>query len=226
VIVFIEPHSASSPLGSGHLLYAGEAYHSDGPWVRGDNYRKWNGRLRFSQGDQQNGLSLTAMAYSGRWNSTDQVPERAVESGEIDRFGAIDLTDAGESHRYTLAGEWRKSGKAGLTVAKAYAIDYGLDLFSNFTCFLDDPVNGDQFEQKDDRKVFGGSVSQPFLGNWFGKDVESVAGFPGRYDRIPTVGLYHTKARARPGAPLGGVDDIHTHPLEPFTVRASFTASF
>ncbi len=137
------------------------------------------------------------MGYSGRWNSTDQVPERAVTSGAIDRFGAVDPTDAGQSHRYTLAGEWRTSGKAGLTVVKAYAIDYGLDLFSNFTYYLDDPVRGDQFEQKDDRAVFGTSVSQRFLTNWFGKDVESVAGLQGRFDHIPTVGLYHTEARER-----------------------------
>jgi hypothetical protein len=189
--------AASSRLGRGHLLYAGEVSHSDGPWVRGDNYRKRNGILRFSQGDQQNGFSLTAMAYSGRWNSTDQVPKRAVASGAIDRFGAVDLTDGGESHRYTLAGEWRKSGPAGLTVAKAYAIDYGLDLFSNFTYNLDDPDNGDQFEQKDERNIFGASLSQRFLGNWLGKDVESVAGLHGRFDHIPTVGLYPTKARER-----------------------------
>src|SRR6185295_5657028 len=106
--------AATTKIGNGNLLYAGEAYHSDGPWLRGDNYRKWNGILRFSQGDQQNGFSLTAMGYSGRWNSTDQVPERAVADGSIDRFGYIDPTDAGRTHRYTLAGEWRKSTRAGL----------------------------------------------------------------------------------------------------------------
>jgi hypothetical protein len=137
------------------------------------------------------------MAYHGRWNSTDQIPERAVDKGLIDRFGLVDPTDAGETHRYTLAGEWRKSTSAGLTLVKAYGVDYGLDLFSNFTYFLDDPVHGDQFEQKDDRSLFGGSVSQRFLGQWLGRDTESVAGLQGRFDHIPTVGLYHTEARAR-----------------------------
>jgi TonB dependent receptor/Carboxypeptidase regulatory-like domain/TonB-dependent Receptor Plug Domain len=187
----------SSRVGGGHLLYAGEAYHNDGPWLNPDGYRKWNGVLRFSRGDQKSGWSLTATAYTGRWRSTDQVPDRAVQSGRIDRYGAIDTSDAGETHRHTLAGEWRKSTRAGLTVAKAYAIDYGLDLFSNFTYFLDDPENGDQFEQKDERAVFGASLSQRFLSNWFGRDVESVAGMQGRLDRIPTVGLYHTRERQR-----------------------------
>jgi outer membrane cobalamin receptor len=190
----------SSPLGRGHLLYAGEAYHADGPWTRPDDFRKWNGVVRFSQGDQRNGFSVTAMGYSGRWNSTDQVAQRAVESGLIDRFDNLDATDAGRTHRYTLAGEWRKSTSAGLTLAKAYGIHYGLDLFSNFTYYLDDPEHGDQFEQKDDRRILGGSVSQRFLGEWSGRDVESVAGFQGRFDHIPALGLFHTQARQRLGA--------------------------
>jgi TonB-dependent receptor-like protein/carboxypeptidase family protein len=189
--------AASTRVGRGHLLYAGEAYHSDGPWQRPDGFRKLNGILRFSQGDQQNGFSLTAMGYHGRWRSTDQVPRRAVDDGRLDRFGLVDDTDRGETHRFTLAGEWRRSSGAGLTVVKGYAIGYGLDLFSNFTYFLDDPERGDQFEQKDDRHVFGASVSQRFLSRWFGRDTESVAGFQGRLDRIPQVGLYHTQATRR-----------------------------
>lgn len=189
--------AASSTLGRGHLLYAGEAYQSDGPWVHPDDYRKWNGILRFSQGDGRNGFSITAMAYSGRWNATDQVPERAISRGLIDRFGSIDPTSAGRTHRHTLAGEWRRSTRAGLTTVKAYAIDYGLDLFSNFTYFLDDADHGDQFEQQDERDVLGGSLTQRFLGRWLGKDTESVAGIEGRFDRVPTLGLYHTEARQR-----------------------------
>ncbi|HEY7514699.1 MAG TPA: TonB-dependent receptor [Vicinamibacteria bacterium] len=192
-VVFVN----SSRMGRGHLLYAGEASHADGPWEIPDNYRKWNGVLRFSQGDQQGGFSVTAGGYSGRWHSTDQIPDRAVASGEIDRYGAVDGSDHGSTHRYTLAGEWRKTTRAGLTVAKAYAVDYGLDLFSNFTYFLDDPENGDQFEQFDERTVLGASVSQRFLSAWFGRDVESVAGVEGRFDLIPTVGLYHTREGAR-----------------------------
>jgi outer membrane receptor protein involved in Fe transport len=189
--------AASSPLGRGNLLYAGEASYNDGPWVRPDGYRKLNGVVRFSQGDQRNGFSLTAMGYSGRWSSTDQVPDRALARGQVDRFGSIDPTDGGRSHRISLQGEGRRSTKAGLTLAKAYVIDYGLDLFSNFTYFLEDPRNGDQFEQRDERLVVGGTVSQRFLSNWFGRPTESVAGVQGRFDHIPVVGLYHTKERQR-----------------------------
>jgi hypothetical protein len=191
--------AASSKIAGGHLLYAGEASHSDGPWVIRDDYRRLNGVLRFSRGNHQDGFSITAMGYHGRWHSTDQVADRAIKDGSIDRFGAIDPTDRGETHRYTLSGEWRHSSPAGLTVAKAFAIDYALDLFSNFTYFLDDPVNGDQLEQKEKRTVVGGTASQRFLSNWFGKDVESVVGVEGRRDRIPMIGLYHTRAGQRLG---------------------------
>ena len=189
--------AASSRVGDGQVLYAAEVYHSDGPWVNPDGYRKLNGLVRYSRGNQQGGLSLTAMGYSGRWNSTDQVPERAVRGGSLDRFGAVDPTDRGRTHRVSLSGEWRHSGSAGLTQVKAYGMDYGLDLFSNFTYFLDDPVHGDQFEQKDERTVLGASVTQRFLGRWLGRDVENVAGLQARRDDIPTVGLYHTQARRR-----------------------------
>ncbi len=187
----------SSRVGRGHLLYAGEAYNADGPWEIPDNYRKWNGVVRFSQGDQQGGFSLTATGYSGRWHSTDQIPDRAIASGAIDRYGAVDASDHGQTHRYTLSGEWRKTTRAGLTVVKAYCVDYGLDLFSNFTYFLDDPENGDQFEQFDERTVLGASASQRFLSGWFGRDVETVVGLQGRLDLIPTVGLYHTREGQR-----------------------------
>jgi len=143
--------------------------------------------LRFSQGDQQNGFSLTAMGYSGRWNSTDQVPERAISSGLINRFGSIDSTDAGRTHRYTLGGEWRTSTGAGLTLVKAYAIDYGLDLFSNFTYFLDDPCTATSSSRRTSGISSAGSVSQRFLSHWFGKDTESVAGFQGRFDHIQAL---------------------------------------
>ncbi len=137
--------AASTRVGDGQLLYAGEAYQNDGLRVVPDAYRRLKGVLRYSQGNQQAGLSVTAMAYSARWHSTDQVPERAVTSGLIDRFGTMDPTDRGETHRYSLSGEWRRTTRLGLTQVKAYGIDYNLDLFSNFTYFLNDSVNGHQF---------------------------------------------------------------------------------
>ena len=86
-------------------------------------------------------------------------PATCGASGLISRFGTLDSSDGGETHRYTLSAEIQRSGTASTTKVLGYAMDYGLDLFSNFTYALNDPVNGDQFEQVDNRRVFGARVS-------------------------------------------------------------------
>jgi len=75
----------SSRLGDGTLLLAGELAAYDGPWVNPDDMRKLDGMVRYSQGTALDGLSLTGMAYSNKWSSTDQVPLRAITSGQIGR---------------------------------------------------------------------------------------------------------------------------------------------
>jgi len=187
----------SPKVGEGNLLYAIEGVYNNGPWVEPDNYRKYNGVLRYSVGDAQNGFSFTGMGYSASWNSTDQIPQRAVNDGEIPRFGTIDPTDGGQTHRYSLSAEYQSSGASSTTRAVAYGIAYKLNLFSNFTYFLDDPVHGDQFEQADDRSVYGARVTHRWMANWGGFATENELGFQGRFDDIHTIGLYHTEDRVR-----------------------------
>jgi TonB-dependent Receptor Plug Domain len=75
---------ADSPeFAGGRLLYALEGLHNDGPFVHPDNYRKLNGVLRYSQGDEGNGFNVTAMAYKATWSATDQITQRAIDSGLI-----------------------------------------------------------------------------------------------------------------------------------------------
>ena len=83
----------SSSFGSDNLVYAMETEHMDGPWDVPENYRKYNGLLRYSSGDAQKGWDLTALGYEGDWNATNQIPARAVEEGKIDRFGSFSPTD-------------------------------------------------------------------------------------------------------------------------------------
>jgi outer membrane receptor protein involved in Fe transport len=139
---------------------------------------------------------LTAQGYDGEWRSTDQIPLRAVQSGEIDRFGFVDPTDGGESHRYSLAADWYQQIGDGRLHAQAYAIDYQLDLFSNFT-YATAAANGDQFEQFDDRRVYGGQVTWARPLELMGLAHELDLGFELRRDDIGTVGLYKTVARRR-----------------------------
>lgn len=188
---------ASPQVGGGTLLGALELYRNDGPWVHPDKYRRVNGIARWSAGTQTEGFSLSAMGYKGDWNSTDQVPRRAIERGAISRFGAIDRSDGGSSKRFSLSGEYQRLSADAHTKANAYLLDYEMHLFSNFTYFLDDPINGDQFEQADDRTTFGLGASHLRSDRWFGRSVQTTIGFDARNDQIHQVGLYHTVARRR-----------------------------
>jgi outer membrane receptor protein involved in Fe transport len=147
--------AASREIDDGVLTYALEALHNDGPYTHPDDYQKLNGVLRYSRGYANNGWSVTAMAYRGRWNATDQIPERAVGAGLLGRFDAIDTTDGGAAKRFSLSGVWRRTGQDSASKVSAYVIRNQLDLWSDFTYFMVDPVNGDQFAQPD-RRVTGG----------------------------------------------------------------------
>jgi hypothetical protein len=189
--------AASPKLAGGHLLAAVEAGHNDGPWERPDDYSKLNGVVRYSRGTTGHAFALSAMAYSADWQSTDQVPSRAIDSGLIGRFGGLDDTLGGVTGRYSLSADWQRSTAGGVTRATAYGMRYRLNLFSNFTYFLDDPINGDQFEQADRRYLLGGRVTHRQGGRIAGRSSEFLAGFDTRHDNIGTIGLYHTADRTR-----------------------------
>jgi hypothetical protein len=178
---------AVTPLGE-HSSLAVDLTGSDGPWLNSEKLRKYNIYGHFALGD----WAVNAVAYDARWNSTDQIPERAVLAGTLNRLGTIDATDGGKTSRYILS--LRNRDVEGWDIV-GYAQKYKLNLFSNFTYFLDDPVNGDQFEQADERWIFGGSAVKTWPGLWSGWALTTGASF--RNDAIDTVGLYRTTARAR-----------------------------
>jgi TonB dependent receptor/TonB-dependent Receptor Plug Domain len=186
--------------GPGHLLYGFELFHNDGPWINPEDYGKLNGVLRFSQGTNADGYSLSLMGYSGRWNASDQIPQRAVDDQTISRFGAIDPTDGGRTSRYSLSLDRHKTLENGAVFhMDVYAIKYRLNLFSNFTFFLSNPVSGDQFEQADDRTVVGLTPRWVFNEKWGERQVTHKVGVDARRDDID-VALYDTAARDRTGA--------------------------
>jgi hypothetical protein len=187
--------AASPKVGAGHLLFGVELGANDGPWVRPDDFRKVNGLVRYTRGGAQNAFSITAQAYDARWNSTDQVPLRAIENGSLDRFGFVDGTDGGETSRYSVAAEAQRASSRSLTRVTGYALRYRLNLFSNFTYALDDPAAGDQFQQTDRRWVSGMRVAHRRLATWGRRSVEHLVGADVRHDDIPLVGLYRTRAR-------------------------------
>jgi len=193
---------AGSPeFGNGHLLYGLEVFHNDGPWQVDENYRKLNGVLRYSQGNRYDGWSVTGMAYRGRWTSTDQIAERAIASGTVDRFGTLDPTTGGQTFRYSLAGDWTRRGDHSQSKASVWWLRSGLDLWSNFQyCLNDFAANGncalgDQFKQSERRQAGGFALAQSFYEHWGSLDVTNTVGLQGRADRLNPVGLYATSRR-------------------------------
>ncbi|NIA57476.1 TonB-dependent receptor [Massilia sp. TW-1] len=187
--------AASHETGDGVLTYALEAMHNDGPFTHPDDYQKLNGVLRYSRGYANNGWSVTAMAYRGRWNATDQVPARAVAAGLLGRFDTVDPTDGGAAKRFSLSGVWRQTGQDAATKVSGYIIRNQLDLWSDFTYFMDDPVNGDQFAQPDRRVTSGFNVTHSWhvhRGEMSASDV--TVGVEAQNDNIFN-GLAHTAAR-------------------------------
>jgi outer membrane receptor protein involved in Fe transport len=188
--------AASPNIGSGTLLTALDYAHIDGPWELTENFRKLNALVGYSRPVGPGQLRVMAQGYDGSWRSTDQIPQRALDRGQLERFGNVDPTDAGSSHRYGLSAEWAGAVGGGQMSALVYAVDYKLDLFSNFSYFLD-ADNGDQFEQFDDRRVYGGDFAWRDTFEWLGRPQQVTAGVQVRNDDIYKVGLYRTIARER-----------------------------
>ena len=186
--------AGSTAVGAGTLLAAVEGVKYNGPWDVPDNIRKINGVLRYSQGTATDGFALSAMAYSNGWNSTDQVAQRAVDQGLIGRFDSLDPTDGGTSSRFSLSGNFAQSSEYGQTKANAYLIRSSMNLYNNFTYFLDDPINGDQFSQLDKRTVYGLDASHAFDVRVAGVETQTRVGLQTRGDDI-RVGLFKTFQR-------------------------------
>jgi len=186
--------AGSWKLGDYDLLGAIDYTETDGPWVQPEGLRKSSGVLRLSSGTVDNGFNIAAMGYHAHWIGTEEVPQRAIEDGEISRYGTLAPTDGGKTGRYSLSGEWSRADQATTTHANAYVIRYALDLFSTPS-----GLQQSQHEQFDDRTTWGGALKQGWhLGpKLLDSDLTVGAGL--RQDRIPKVGLFETVDRERSG---------------------------
>ena len=182
--------------GAGQLTVALEHQYYNGPWDVNSDATRLNGTLRWHWEDATDKINLTFMGYHGKWTSTDQVPQRAVGS-LIGRYGSLDSTDGGNSQRYSLSFDWVHNEGRTTTRTSAYAGFYDLDLFSNFTYFMNNPVLGDQFEQRDHRWFLGGELARDWHFDALGQEQRFTLGMQLRTDIISGLGLYNTSKRAR-----------------------------
>ncbi len=133
---------ADSPrVGVGNLLYALQIYHDNGSFERPDEYAKFNGVLRWSRSTENTDFNITAMGYHGTFQSSDQIPDRLVAAGELSPFGLIDPFDGGTTYRYSLASQWQHTDSSGVTHVNAFGFQQYLNLYSDFTYYLDDATD-------------------------------------------------------------------------------------
>ncbi len=184
--------AGTSTTALGEITAALDLARYDGPWQRDENSRQNKAWVSMRTNLGNVPTRFMFQGYDSDWDATDQIPERAVDSGLISRLGSLDPDLGGSTQRYALTAafdftNWQLS---------AYAIDYDLDLYSNFTYFLDDETNGDEFAQHDSRRVFGVAAngeydltlgSAPAVARW-GTDI--------RHDDIDDLGLDRTAARS------------------------------
>ena len=153
----------------------------NGPWTVPDQMHKINGVLRWSQGTQENGFSVTAMAYANHWHATNQIAERAVTEGVISLWGNLDPTDRGDTTRFSLSTRWSETDANSHSRIEAYAIHTTLDLFNDFDYYLSQPQIEDQFRQFDRRTILGLNAEHGWNYDFLG--------LPGGNPRRPAVPL-------------------------------------
>ncbi|CAL1239714.1 TonB-dependent receptor [Candidatus Methylocalor cossyra] len=187
--------AASSAVGGGDLLYGAQVHFFQGPWVQDEALNQYNGMLRYTVDRKDWGMAVNGKAYRAHWTATNQIPARAVESGLLSRYGTMDPSDGGTTDRYSLSGTLWSRGDTYRNELNLYAVYYDLDLYSNFTGYLDDPVHGDQINQHERRVVAGGNGEQTFFQRWFGLEMDTTLGFQVRYDGISNLTLNHTAKR-------------------------------
>jgi len=184
----------SHQLGKGDLLYGAEVNFYEGPWDKEESLNKFNGLLRYTVDEGYKGYAIVGTAYHSNWDSTEQIPNRAVEQG-FSRLGTIDPSSGGDMERYSLSSSWWLQSEYGETELSAYAVYSNFNLYSNFTYFLNDQTNGDQITQRDQRYIFGGEAKHTKYDDWFNLDVKNTVGLQIRHDYIPNVALYKSRER-------------------------------
>ncbi len=167
-------------------LVAGEGYYSNGPYISDNQYHRVNlfGKLttNFTGRDE---LSMQATFLQSRWDGSGEIPFRAVTTRLIDRFGSIDPNEGGNTLRTTGKLNYHYDTTTnGQFFANAYGQYYRLDLLTNFTFFLNDPVNGDGFVQYDRRVIYGGDIGYKQRVDLLGVPIVGTAGVQVRADDI------------------------------------------
>ncbi len=185
-------------VGTWNGYVAGDVYTTDGPFDNQENTLRGSGQARASRelvGGSS--LELTMQAYGADWDASGQIPNRLVDTDQLDRFDSVDPDEGGNSERYAGSARWSISPTETTdTSLFAYVVHSRLQLYSDFTFLVNDPVNGDMIEQ-DDKRVYGGIDLRHFrIHAVVGRPLEATFGLQGRIDKVRPR-LYNAPSRER-----------------------------
>ncbi|MCW3071701.1 MAG: hypothetical protein JWO44_1591 [Bacteroidetes bacterium] len=193
-LAMIEVPRFSSSVSS---YFAAEIMNNRGYFEKSQDFNRFNlfSKTTFSINEHSK-LSFSASGFGSSWNASGQVPERMVKTEGISRFGSIDDSEGGATQRNNFNLIYHTDVKGGSFETQVYASNYRFKLFSNFTFFLNDSINGDEIEQDDNRIIRGMNLRYTIphqLGNMKNK---FTAGASFRDDEI-TNQLWHAVKRRR-----------------------------
>ncbi|HQW10881.1 MAG TPA: TonB-dependent receptor plug domain-containing protein [Saprospiraceae bacterium] len=196
------------------LFVAGEGSYTRGFFDSPQDFKRFNGMAKYrTKLNENNYLSLTGTGFSSSWDASGQIPDRAVESGEIGFYGAIDNKEGGATSRYNanLELSTRLGNGASLT-NQVYYIKYDFELYSNFTFFKNDSLNGDQIKQKESRNIVG--LNSKYLHDYALGNVSATSsiGVQVRADMVDNIELSHTKERTELIDPIKKGDIVEVNP--------------
>ncbi|MFC3881214.1 TonB-dependent receptor [Algoriphagus namhaensis] len=176
---------------------AAEYLASDGPFEASQNFNRINlmGKYGLTLDDGSD-ISVLASYFTSKWDASGQIPIRAVESGQITNFGALDDTEGGYTSRTNIALNHTKLINDRLFIKNnVYYSTYDFELFSNFTFFLEDSVNGDQIRQGETRALFGAESQLTYSNEFSGGEYALQFGVGLRNDDSRDNELEGTKNR-------------------------------
>ena len=179
------------------LYAAGEASFTKGYFDSPQNFYRYNGQMKYYGNiSPNNTITASVMGFCSKWNASGQIPERAVNDGSVGFYGAIDNTEGGNTHRYNGMVELSSNlVNGGVLKNQLFYSRYAFELYSNFTFFKEDPVNGDQIRQKENRNIYGYNSSYSKSYTIAKLKSTTNAGVQLRYDDINDIELSRTKNR-------------------------------
>ncbi len=178
---------------------ATEFQSSDGAFESPQNFNRINIFGKYTAlVSETDKISITASHFTSKWDASGQIPQRAVDSGLISRFGAIDDTEGGNTSRSNLKIDYDKLiTKNSSLKSSVYLSQYDFELFSNFTFFLEDPINGDQIKQKENRIIYGVNTEYNESFSTSGLNGNWKLGVSLRNDQTNDTELSHTLNRTK-----------------------------